>query len=206
MARRDPAMPHATAATQHTLPETCRHVGALLAAATSFMAPDRGEALIRKWLGRRDLAGMSEDRLVAMSADAVLLAADLLLSYPAASGTTALDRLARSCAGATGAEAAALAALCQSRFRLLQLEADHVDPEPGVRDLLSGESLRIVGADWPKLPNGTALFGRVVMLEAGWCCLPGAITPLDATAFALARGHVAAGSASPAAGARWAEA
>src|SRR5262249_18041353 len=68
------------------------------------------------------------------------------------------------------------------------------------------ESLRIVGADWPKLPVGTVLFGRAVMLNESCCCLPGAVTPLDAAAFAVAQGHVAAGAPGPAAGARWAEA
>ena len=52
-------------------------------------------AMVRKWLGRCDIAATSEERMVAMTADAMLLSADLLLSYPAASGTTAFDRLAR---------------------------------------------------------------------------------------------------------------
>jgi hypothetical protein len=64
-----------------------------------FVARDRGEMLARKWLSRRDIAAMSEARMVAMTADAMLLPADLLLSYAAGRGATALDRLARSHAG-----------------------------------------------------------------------------------------------------------
>ena len=78
--------------------------------------------------------------------------------------------------------------------------------EPRVCDVISNQSLYVVGTDLPRLPAGTVLFGRAVMLDDGCCCLPGAITPLDAAAFAVARGHAAAGAASPAAGARWAEA
>ena len=88
-------MPRAAAHMQSSFAETCRQIDELLAAAMSFVPPDRGQAMIRKWLGRFDLAAMSEERLVAMSADAVLLAADLLLSTPATSGTTV-------CFGATG--------------------------------------------------------------------------------------------------------
>jgi hypothetical protein len=199
-------MPRATATTRPAVAETCYQISALLASTMSFVARDRGEAMVRKWLGRCEPAATSEERLVAMSADAVLLSADLLLSTPAASGTTALDRMARSRAKATGAEAAAIAALCQARFRLLRLDDAQDNPEPRARDVLSDQSLCIVGTDLPQLPAGTVLFGRTVMVGDGCCCLPGAITPLDASAFAVAHGHPAAGVASAAAGARWAEA
>jgi hypothetical protein len=172
----------------------------------SFVARDRGEAMARKWLGRCDASRMSDERMVAMSADAVLLSADLLLSYPAASGTTALDRLARTHASAPAAEAAAIAALCQARFRLLRLEDNGNGVEPRARDVMSDEILRIAGAEFPRLAAGTVVFGRVVMLENGCGCLPGAITPLDDRAFTVATGHVGAGSTGSAAGARWAEA
>ena len=96
----------------------CEQIAALLEAAVPFVAPDRGEAMMRKWLPRRELGGISEDQLSAMMLDAVLLAADLLLMQPSANGSTALDRLARSRGTATAGEAAALAALRGSRFRL----------------------------------------------------------------------------------------
>lgn len=199
-------MPRATATTSPAGPDACRQITALLASAMSFVARDRGEAMVRKWLGRCDASGMSEERMVAMSADAVLLSADLLLSYPAASGTTALDRMAKTRASAPAAEAAAIAALCQARFRLLRFEDNRNGLEPRARDVVSDEILRIVGAEFPRLAAGTVVFGRVVMLAEGCGCLPGAITPLDDRAFTVARGHVGAGSTRSAAGARWAEA
>ena len=198
-------MPHAAAA-KPSSQDACRQTAALLDSAMQFVPRDRGEAMVRKWLTRRDIEEMSEERLVAMAADAMLLSADLLLSQPAASGTTALDRLARSRANAPPAEATAIAALRKARFRLLRLERDAPVRELMVRDVVSGEEIRIVGAELPPLAAGTVLFGRVVMLGGGLCCLPGAITPLDPAAFAVARGHPAAGAHGVTADARWAEA
>jgi hypothetical protein len=114
-------MQRAATATQPSPEELCRQIAALSAAAIQFVARDRGEALIQKWLSRRDVEGASENRMLAMMADAMLLGADLVLSQPAANGTTAFDRLARSRAGDPSARAA-VAALRQARFRLLRLE------------------------------------------------------------------------------------
>ncbi|MDD2859446.1 MAG: hypothetical protein PHI71_00065 [Acidiphilium sp.] len=59
------------------------------AAAVDFIAPDRGEALVREWLPLQqpDLS-MTEYRMMAMMADAVLLSTNLLVSQPSASGST----------------------------------------------------------------------------------------------------------------------
>ncbi|HET6238633.1 MAG TPA: DUF2786 domain-containing protein [Acetobacteraceae bacterium] len=198
-------MPHA-AAFNSSSQDACRQIAALLASAMQFVPRDRGEAIVRKWLARRDIEEMSEDRLVAMAADATLLSADLLLSQPAASGTTALDRLAKSRANAPPAEAAAIAALRKAQFRLLRLERGAPMRELLVRDVVSDEEFHLVGAELPPLAAGTVLFGRVVMLDGGLCCLPGAITPLDLAALAVARGHPAAAAPSVSAGVRWAEA
>ena len=78
--------------------------------------------------------------------------------------------------------------------------------EVSMRDVVSDEVLRIVGAELPPLAAGTVLFGRVAMLGGDLGCLAGAITPLDPAAFAVARGHPAAGAPGATAGARWAEA
>jgi hypothetical protein len=199
-------MPRAAVNTEPSLPETYRQIAVLLSSALSFVAPERGEAMVRKWLGRCDIDEMSEERMLTMTADAMLLSVDLLLSYPATSGTTALDRLARNRSRASAAEATAIDALCKARFRLLRLEGEVHRLEPLACDVISDETLRIVGPDLPQLTTGTVLFGRVVMLGNGLCCLPGAITPLDAAAFALARGHAVAGAQGVMTGARWAEA
>ena len=78
-----------TAANARSVTATCRQIVALMATARQFVPQDRGEAMIRKWLSRIDIHALGETRMVAVMADATLLAADLLLSYPAASGATA---------------------------------------------------------------------------------------------------------------------
>jgi len=181
-------------------------VATLLIAAMQFVPRDRGEALIRKWLPRGDGLTVDGHQALAMMADAVLLSSDLLLSQPSTTGSTAFDRLAKSRGKLAAAEASAMEALRRSRFRLLQLETDTQGPEVVVRDVMSNERLRLVGEELPPLEHGTALFGRAVLLQEDVCCLPGATTPLDAAAFAVARGHAAAGAPGLAAGGRWAEA
>jgi hypothetical protein len=89
---------------------------------------------------------------------------------------------------------------------MLRFEGDARASEITVRDVVSGQILRVVGAEWPPLAIGTVLFGRVAMLEGGLCCLPGEVTPLDAPAATFARGHAAAGAMGTSANPRWAEA
>jgi hypothetical protein len=202
-------MPRDATTHEHSKPlpqDAYRLIAALLEVAVRFVPPDRGEAQIRKWLRPRDAEIISENRMLAAAADAVLLSADLLLSQPTASGTTAFDRLARNRAGALQREAAAIAALRSAQFRLLRLEGNTQASEMRLRDAMSGESLRIVGAEMPPLIVGTALFGRVAILGDGRACFAGTVTPLDEAAFATARGHAAAAAQGVAAGARWAEA
>lgn len=72
-------------------------IAELIEAARQYVPRERGEDLFRKWLPRRDkdVEGLSEKRMFAMTADAILLAGDLLLSQPSGSGSTAFDRLAK---------------------------------------------------------------------------------------------------------------
>jgi hypothetical protein len=181
-------------------------IAMLRKAALQFLPHARGEALIRTWLARVDTATLSEQSLFAHSADAFLLAADLMLSQPSASGATAFDRLAKSLSDAPDPVKTALAALCGARFRLLRLEITTGTQEMLAHDVLSGAVLHINGIDHPKLASGMRVFARAAMLADNVCCLAGTITPLDDAAFALARDHAAAGAAGPQANARWAEA
>src|SRR5689334_4349685 len=195
-----------TAANVSSVTAMCRQIGALMASAMQFVPHDRGEAMIRKWLSRIDIHALGEARMIAVMADATLLATDLLLSFPAASGATAFDRLARNRAAAPAAEAALIIALRQARFRLLRVSGDGRADAVTAYDILSGDAVQIVGAGLPSLAHGAAVFARVVMLGEGRGCLPGPITPLDSAAFAVARGHSAAGALGAMAGVRWAEA
>jgi hypothetical protein len=193
------------AATDPSLRDLCRRMREVCASALQCVAPERGQAIFRKWIPR-DVEAMSADRMLATAADATLLTADLLLSHPSASGTTAFDRLAKRRADAAPAEAAAIAALRKARFRLLRLEEDASADEVAMRDVVSDEIVHIADADLPPLRAGTMLFGRVAMLGDGVGCMPTSITPLDAAAYAVARRHPAAGAGSASADARWAEA
>ncbi len=183
-------------------------IEALLEAAIGFVPRERGEALMRKWLPRRDrdVEGLGDGRAISMAADAIFLVTDLLLSQPSFSGTTAFDRLAKSRAGARPEAAAALAALRQARFRLLRIERRAEYQGWMARDVLSDAVLHIAAPALPPLPPATTLFGRVADLGGGQCCFAGPITPLDLAASAMALAHPASGARNPAAAARWAEA
>ncbi len=183
-------------------------IEALLAAAMGFVPRERGEALMRKFLPRRDrdVEALDDARGLSMAADAVLLAADLVLSQPSWSGMTAFDRLAKSRAGAKPEEAAALAALCQARFRLLRIERPAEHQGWLARDILSGEALHIAAPALPPLEPATRLFGRVADLGGGQFCFAGAITPLDQAVYTVALQHPASAAKNPAAAARWVEA
>jgi len=197
-------MARAADTTPHSIPTLCRQLAELSAEAVHFMATDRAEALLRKWVIRSDMASASasEYRVLAMMADATQLATDLLLSQPSASGATAFDRLARSRAGDPSIQTA-LAALRQARFRLLRLEGSAQTVPVPARDVLSQEVLRIAGPSLRALPDGAFIFARTAMLQTDLCCLAGTITPLDAAAVEVA---IAAPRGQPATGIRWAEA
>jgi hypothetical protein len=70
-------------------------IDAVITAAMAFVPPDRPEAMLRKWLDPLHVMALPPGRQQAAMADAVLLAADLLVSQPSASGATAFDRLAK---------------------------------------------------------------------------------------------------------------
>jgi hypothetical protein len=151
-------------------------------------------------------ATMSDDRMIAMMADAILLASDLIISQPSASGSTAFDRLARSLGEQSPDDTAAMAALARSRFRLFRVDANHKQDEVTIRDTISGETLLINDAGLASLPPATPLFGRLALTGDGCGCVAGPITPLDAAAVHCAQSHASAGAKGGFANARWAEA
>jgi len=202
-------MPDTIVAAPPSAHAAAERIHALLEDARAFIAPDRQRAVLAKWIPRHGLDELSDYRTIAMMADAILLASDLLPSQPAAGGSTAFDRLARARRGAPAGERAEIAALGRARFRLMGLDHENPDPDPSVtqaRDLITGQRLRIAGLHLPRLVVDAPLFARVVMLEDGLCWLAGAITPLDEAARAKACAHPSAGAASVAGNARWAEA
>jgi hypothetical protein len=181
--------------------QICDRLRDLQDEAGKFTAADRIQATIGKWTAPAARRELPPFRVACMMADAALLAADLSGSTPSATGSTPFDRLAKHRPGAQGAEAAAIAALRQARYRLLTIEG------PGAaRDALSGEHLQVMGDDLPPLATGLVVFARAVMIGAATACLPGAIIPLDEAASAIARHHPNAAAPALSANTRWAEA
>jgi hypothetical protein len=190
--------------TRFSIQDVCGQIRELAAAAQRFVPPAQAQATFRKWLPREAPAGASNDRIADMTADAVLLAAELLVAQPSLTGGTAFDRLARTLPGRTGALAAALGALRESRFRLFRVETLSGE-EATARDLRYGQQLRLVCVDMPPEAVGLPLFARVAPVGQGQFHLPGVITPLDQTAAAVANRHQSAGAMGLGANARWAE-
>jgi hypothetical protein len=188
------AMPH----------DVYERISALLDDAEDCLAPGRADAIREKWMAGIDVSTLSGYGFICAVADSVLMADDLLLSQPSASGATAFDRLARR--PHAEADAALLRILQRSRFRVL----DTAGPAPAgglaARDPITGENLRITAPDLATVPAGTALFARVAIVQPGIGMLAGTITPLDKPALDVARRHSAAGALAAFANARWAEA
>lgn len=161
---------------------------------------------MHKWLPRKPDEMMTETRMLAMMADAVLLAADLLVSQPSPTGTTAIDRLSRRLGKLSAGDAAAMTALGRARFGLFNVIAIDSNGDARMKDLMAGGLLAVERPDLPPMPAETALFARIVSTGDRSGFLLGAITPLDPAALAVARSHPTAGAKSIAANARWAEA
>lgn len=196
-----------TAQTMSSAPGIHARLHDFFTTALDFIAPDRADALLRKWAPRdRSHSSITDDRMMTMMADAICLSADLLVSQPSASGSTAFDRLTRSLGKVSSSDSAALAALGKARFRLLQVQETKTDGRVTVQDILAAETLSIEGGDLPPIPTEIVLFARVVLTHDRCGCLVGAITPLDSTALSVAQAHAAAGGNGSFANARWAEA
>ena len=108
--------------------------------------------------GRAD-AGEDEDVAAFAIGEALALALDVALFAPSASGTTAIDRLARQHRPADADERAALAALRRAAFRVLRVEGP--DPRGGHRlvDLATGERLRLLDPAFPGRVRGAGARG-----------------------------------------------
>jgi hypothetical protein len=191
--------------TRFSVQDVCEQIAALTEAAMKFVPARQAEATFRKWLPREEPAGATEDRLVAMAADAVLLSGELLLTQPSLTGSTAFDRLARTLPGRGGAVAAAIGAMREARFRLFRLETLSGEAATA-RDLRSGQQMRFIDVDVPQAALGLSLFARVAPLGQGQFTLPGVITPLDQAAVAVATRHQSAGAMGLGPNGRWAEA
>jgi hypothetical protein len=193
--------------TRFSLQDVCGHIDVLLQTAAQFVPNRHADAMMHRWLPREKPAGLTEDRMVAMLADAIMLSNDLLLNQPSLTGSTAFDRLAKNRRSGGPAEARAMGALREGRFRLIRVEqASANSPDAMARDLRSDATLRLVKPDLTKAACGIPLFGRLAPVGDGRWYPAGPLTPLDSAALATANRHPAAGALGLTANARWAEA
>ena len=114
---------------------------------------------------------------------------------PSASGVTAVDRLARQRKAADRAEAAAFEGLRRARFRVMRIDECPGKYVARLRDLASGEDLRVLDERIESSSIGLSLVGRTALLANGSHALIGAATPIDEPGLAVALGFVRPGAA-----------
>ncbi len=166
-------------------------VAGLLRDAADFISPAKVEETARSWLARTEPGMAASDRDMLRVADALGMATDLALFTPSVSGQTAFDRLARQRPGMGGDEAAALKVLRQAQFRLLRIEADLGNASAvRLRDLASGDALRVLDDDIGPGLAGLAVVGRLAPLDDGRHVFVSGVTPLDDAGLAVATGFV----------------
>jgi hypothetical protein len=169
-------------------------MASLLLEAARFVSPARIEELARGWLARAEPGQADPGRDLMLVADALAMAMDVAVFTPSASGATAFDRLARARRPSQPDEAAALEALRRAQFRLLRVETVSGDGAVQLRDLASGEVLRILDESIPAAAAGVALVGRLAPLGDGRHVFAGGVTPLDDAGLGVAMGFVRPGS------------
>ena len=164
----------------------------LLLAAADFIPTAKVEDTVRNWLMRAEPGYAGTDAEAQQFADALLMATDLALFTPSASGQTAFDRMARQRGGLGGDEAAALAAMRQAAFRIMRVVEGGQD-EVRLRDLATGEALRVSGAGIGADMAGLALAARLAPVGDGRHLFVSCVTPLDEAGLAAAAGFVRPG-------------
>ena len=112
---------------------------------------------------------------------------------PTASGTTAVDRLARRRQPATHASAAAQTALGRTRFRLLQIEEIVSAGVARLRDVASGETLQVDDETMQIALTGLHVAAWLAPLPNERHVFVGAVTPLEQAGIEVAMGFVRPG-------------
>ena len=168
-------------------------IDALMLDAAAFISLTKVDDTMRGWLMRTEAGTAQPDDEVRLMADALGMATDLALFTPSASGQTAFDRLARQRPGMDGDEAAALRVLRRAEFRLLRIEAGGDARTTHLRDLVTGEALRLLDEAFGPELAGVTLAGRLAPLSDGRHVFVSGLTPLDEAGLAVASGFVRPG-------------
>ncbi|WP_156520852.1 DUF7168 domain-containing protein [Magnetospirillum moscoviense] len=153
----------------------------------AFAPRAKVEETVRGWFGKGfDPAGPS------VLARALALAADLAITLPSASGSTAIDRMLRQRRPQPGEEDA-YDSLRRIRFRLLRITGEASDGSLLLDDMADGGTVRLYDDIIPVLPG--------LMLAMRLCPIPvtdgfiavSAVTPLDDSTLAVAQPFIRSG-------------
>ena len=175
------------------LNEVQERVATLLLDAVSCVAPARVSDTVRGWLARLDLSSLSPASEAALMAEALAMATIIAVFTPTASGTTAVDRLARRRSPDTAATATAQTVLGQTRFRLLQVVGIESPGTVRLRDVASDETVLVDDDTMQAAFTGLRIAAWLAPLPGGHHVFVGAVTPLDEAGVEVAKGFIRPG-------------
>ncbi|RYY06265.1 MAG: hypothetical protein EON55_23785, partial [Alphaproteobacteria bacterium] len=175
------------------LNEVQERVATLLLDAVSCVAPARVSDTVRGWLARLDLSLLPPTAEAALMAEALAMATIIAVFTPTASGTTAVDRLARRRSPDTAATATAQTILGQTRFRLLQVVGIESPGTARLRDVASDETVLVDDETMQAAFNGLRIAAWLAPLPGGHHVFVGAVTPLDEAGVEVAMGFIRPG-------------
>lgn len=154
-------------------------------AAARFVPPGRIGDLVNRFLERRGHAQQKRDPELVVT-PALALAADIALFAPSASGSTAIDRLARQWRPTSADDVAAMEALRHAQFRVARVEARESESTIRLKDLMTGAPLEVYDREIPASAVGLCITVRTGPLGLGSHIRIGPIVPIDEAAARLA--------------------
>ncbi len=170
-----------------------KRTATILLDAFGFVPPGRVTDTVQAWLDRLDLSALPSTQAAALMAEAFLLANTLAVFTPSAGGTLAIDRLLRARSPVDPVDAAAIAVLRQSQFRLMAVLDADTDATIRLQDLASDQILQLHGLPWTAALAGLHLAVWLAPLPAGGFTCVGEVTPLDEAGLAVAMSFVRVG-------------
>lgn len=169
------------------------HVATLLLDAITCTAPTRVSGIMQDWLDRIDPASLTPAQASELMAEALTMAATVVLFTPSAGGKTAFDRLAQRRGSPEPAELAARSVLRHAQFRLLRVEGIEADGTCRLRDLPSNDILQVDGSAIRADHIGLHLSAWLGPLPGGRQIIVTEVTPLDEDGLAVAMKFVRPG-------------
>ena len=198
MARRREARPraaHGGGSPQQTANALlARRIDEFCLDALASVSPAKVEETARQWLSKKNLdPNAPSSALLVMEAFA--LAGYLALFTPSLLGAAPIERFIRQRrANADHGGRAALDALAQASFYLIQLKSRVAPQILSVKNMASGENLSIFDKDIPNAALGAYVATWLAPLPDGGFVALGPLTPLDAGALAEGLGFVRPGA------------